>query len=57
MPWTQPRTLTDEEAYALTAWVLAQHKIVGDTERGHFRFTALQDLLRLVEDRPFDAAV
>jgi S-disulfanyl-L-cysteine oxidoreductase SoxD len=32
-PYDQPQTLSPSEAYALTAWVLAQHKIVGETER------------------------
>jgi len=30
MPWTQPRTLTDDEVYALTAYILAQNKLIGD---------------------------
>jgi mono/diheme cytochrome c family protein len=32
-PYDQPQTLSPSEAYALTAWVLAQHKIIGETER------------------------
>jgi mono/diheme cytochrome c family protein len=32
-PYDQPQTLSPSEAYALTAWILAQHKIVGPTER------------------------
>ena len=30
MPWPRPRTLTNEEVYALTAFILAQNKIIGD---------------------------
>jgi cytochrome c len=30
MPWTRPRTLTNDEAYALTAYILALNKIIGD---------------------------
>jgi mono/diheme cytochrome c family protein len=29
MPWQQPRTLTNDEVYALTAYLLAQNKIIG----------------------------
>jgi cytochrome c len=32
MPWTQPRTLTDNEVYALTAYVLALNKLIGDND-------------------------
>jgi len=32
MPWQQPRTLTDNEVYALTAYILAQNKLIGDNE-------------------------
>lgn len=32
MPWQQPRTLTDDEVYALTAYLLARNKIIGDDE-------------------------
>ena len=32
MPWTQPRSLTDEEVYALTAYILAQNKIIGEKD-------------------------
>jgi cytochrome c len=28
MPWTSPRTLTDEQVYALTAYILAQNKLI-----------------------------
>jgi S-disulfanyl-L-cysteine oxidoreductase SoxD len=28
MPWTSPRSLSDNEAYALTAFVLAQNKLI-----------------------------
>jgi mono/diheme cytochrome c family protein len=30
MPWQQPRTLTNDEVYALTAYILAQNKLIGD---------------------------
>ena len=29
MPWQAPRTLTDEEVYALTAYILSLNKIIG----------------------------
>jgi cytochrome c len=32
MPWQQPRTLTDNEVYALTAYILAQNKLISDSE-------------------------
>ena len=32
MPWTQPRSLTDEEVYALTAYILAQNKLIGEKD-------------------------
>jgi cytochrome c len=32
MPWTQPRSLTDQEAYALTAYLLAANKVIGDDD-------------------------
>ena len=32
MPRQMPRSLTDEEVYALTAYLLAQNKLVGDKE-------------------------
>ena len=28
MPWTQPKTLTDNEVYALTAYILALNNII-----------------------------
>jgi S-disulfanyl-L-cysteine oxidoreductase SoxD len=28
MPWTSPRSLTDERVYALTAYILAQNKLI-----------------------------
>ena len=31
MPWNAPRTLTDEEVYALTAYILAGNKLIEDT--------------------------
>jgi S-disulfanyl-L-cysteine oxidoreductase SoxD len=32
MPWTRPRTLTNDEVYALTAYILALNKIVGEND-------------------------
>jgi cytochrome c len=32
MPWQAPKTLTDNEVYALTAYILALNKIIGDTD-------------------------
>ena len=32
MPWQQPRTLTDDEVYALTAYILAQNKLIGERD-------------------------
>jgi len=32
MPWTQPRTLTDNEVYALTAYILALNKLIGEND-------------------------
>jgi cytochrome c len=32
MPYQQPRTLTNDEAYALTAYVLALNKIIGEND-------------------------
>ena len=32
MPWTQPRTLSNEEVYALTAYILAENKIIAAGE-------------------------
>jgi S-disulfanyl-L-cysteine oxidoreductase SoxD len=32
MPWTQPRSLTDDEVYALTAYILAQNSLIGARE-------------------------
>ncbi|HEX8969739.1 MAG TPA: cytochrome c [Chloroflexota bacterium] len=29
MPYDQPQTLSPDEAYALTAWILSQHNIIG----------------------------
>ena len=29
MPWPRPRTLTNDEVYALTAYILSQNKIIG----------------------------
>ena len=30
MPWQQPRTLTDDEVYAVTAYILALNKLIGE---------------------------
>ncbi|MBX9827787.1 MAG: cytochrome c [Xanthobacteraceae bacterium] len=32
MPYVQPQTLTDDEAYALTAFILEQNKIIGTND-------------------------
>ena len=32
MPWQQPRSLTDNEVYALTASILAQNKLIGEDD-------------------------
>jgi hypothetical protein len=32
MPWNAPRTLTDQEVYALTAYLLAANKLIGEDE-------------------------
>ena len=32
MPWMSPRTLTDDEVYALTAYILAQNKIIAEND-------------------------
>jgi S-disulfanyl-L-cysteine oxidoreductase SoxD len=32
MPFPAPRSLTDDEVYALTAYILAQNKLIGETE-------------------------
>ena len=32
MPWQQPRSLTDDEVYALTAYMLSLNKIVGEND-------------------------
>ena len=32
MPWPQPRSLTDDEVYALTAYILAQNKLIGEKD-------------------------
>ena len=28
MPWTEPRSLSNDEVYALTAYILAQNKLI-----------------------------
>jgi cytochrome c len=32
MPWQQPMSLTNDEVYALTAYILAQNKLVGEND-------------------------
>jgi S-disulfanyl-L-cysteine oxidoreductase SoxD len=32
MPWPQPKTLTNDETYALTAFILAGNKIIGEND-------------------------
>jgi S-disulfanyl-L-cysteine oxidoreductase SoxD len=32
MPWTAPRSLTDDQVYALTAYILAQNKLIDPNE-------------------------
>lgn len=32
MPYDAPQTLTPDEAYSLTAWILNQHGIIGDSD-------------------------
>jgi hypothetical protein len=32
MPYSQPRSLTDEEVYALTAYLLARNKLIGESD-------------------------
>ena len=32
MPWQQPKSLTNDEVYALTAYVLALNKIIGEND-------------------------
>jgi hypothetical protein len=32
MPWTSPRTLTNDEVYALTAYILALNQIIGEQD-------------------------
>jgi mono/diheme cytochrome c family protein len=32
MPWPQPRSLSDNEVYALTAYILAENKIIGQSD-------------------------
>jgi len=32
MPWPQPRSLTNEEVYALTAYILSLNKLIGEND-------------------------
>jgi cytochrome c len=32
MPWQQPKTLTNDEVYALTAYILALNKIIDEND-------------------------
>jgi hypothetical protein len=38
MPYTQPRSLTDQEMYALTAYLLAANKLIGENDEVKRRF-------------------
>lgn len=33
MPWRQPRSLTNEEVYGLTAYILSLNKLIGENDR------------------------
>jgi len=33
MPWQQPRTLTNDEVYALTAYILALNKLIAENDQ------------------------
>jgi S-disulfanyl-L-cysteine oxidoreductase SoxD len=32
MPWPQPKSLTNDEVYALTAYILSLNKIIGEND-------------------------
>ena len=32
MPWQQPKSLTDDEVYALVAYIYAANRMIGDNE-------------------------
>ena len=32
MPFQMPRSLTDDEVYALTAYILAENKLIGESD-------------------------
>ena len=32
MPWQQPKTLTSDEVYALTAYLLVLNKVIGESD-------------------------
>jgi len=32
MPWQQPKSLTNDEVYAVTAYILALNKIIGEND-------------------------
>jgi S-disulfanyl-L-cysteine oxidoreductase SoxD len=32
MPWTQPKTLTNDEVYAVTAYILSLNKLIGEND-------------------------
>jgi S-disulfanyl-L-cysteine oxidoreductase SoxD len=32
MPWQQPRSLTNDEVYALTAYIFALNKLIGEQD-------------------------
>src|SRR5258708_15420123 len=37
MPWQQPRSLTDNEGYALTAYILPENKLIGENDAMYAR--------------------
>jgi cytochrome c len=37
MPWQQPRSLSDDEVYALTAYILAMNKLIGEQDEMNAR--------------------
>jgi len=32
MPWQMPKSLTNDEVYSLTAWMLAKNKVIGEND-------------------------
>jgi cytochrome c len=37
MPWQQPRSLSDDEVYSLTAYILAMNKLIGEQDEMNAR--------------------